>query len=366
MSMGPDASIPLCLEDFRRAARALIPPDVWDFIEGGGGDERTLAANIAAFDRYLLRPRVLVDVSKIDVRTELFGTPMATPLAVAPTAYHRLIHPEGEVAVARGAGEAGALYIVSIFASRRLEDIAAAATGPLWLQLYWLRRRDIVADLIARADAGGYEAFVLTLDAPRIGRRLRDMRNGFAVGPDAAAVNVEEAVMASAHRSEAGVSAIAAHAQQAFDSTLSWDDLAWIRSRTAKPLILKGILTAEDAARAVAEGVDAVSVSNHGGRQLDNVVASIDALAEVVDAVGGAVPVLFDGGVRRGTDAFTALALGASAVLLGRPPLWGLATGGAQGVSEVLRLATLELEHTMALAGRPTLGAIDRSAVALP
>ncbi|BFV60998.1 alpha-hydroxy acid oxidase [Kitasatospora sp. CMC57] len=358
--------IPLTLTDHRDLARHQLSDTVWDFVEGGAGAERTLRANRRAFTRVTLRPRVLVDVSDCDTRTELLGARIATPVGVAPTAYHRLLHPDGELATAHGAGTAGALYVVSLFASRTVEEIAAAATGPLWLQLYWLRRREVLAGLVDRAAEAGYRAVVLTVDAPQLGRRHRDARNGFAVPSGVSAVNLDPALMASAHRSDAGRSALAVHTAEAVDPSVTWADLAWLRGRSELPLVLKGILTAEDAALAVGHGADAIVVSNHGGRQLDGAAASLDALAEVVDAVGSAdCPVLFDGGVRSGTDVFAALALGARAVLLGRPVLWGLAADGAAGVAGVLGLATGELAHTMALTGRPSLAAVDRSAIAL-
>ncbi len=353
----------LTASDYQHLARDLVDPDVWDFIEGGAESERTLDANVAAFDRFRLRPRVLTDVSTIDTAVSVLGADLATPIGVAPTAYHRLVDPEGEVATARGAGATGALFVVSVFASRTLEDVAKAASGPLWLHLYWFRRRDVMLSLIRHAADAGFGALMLTVDAPVIGRRWRDMRNGFAIGGDVAAVNIDAAVMAPTHHSDVGRSAIAEHAAQQFDPSVTWADLAWLREQTSLPILLKGILTAEDAALAVEHGVDGIVVSNHGGRQLDNAVASLDALPEVVGAVGGAVPVLFDGGVRRGTDAFTALALGARMVLLGRPPLWGLAAGGADGVAGLLRTTTEELAHAMALAGRPRLADLDSSAV---
>ncbi|WP_328917646.1 MULTISPECIES: alpha-hydroxy acid oxidase [unclassified Streptomyces] len=356
---------PVCFEDYERLARLRLDDPVWDFIEGGAGGERTVGANRRAFDRVTLRPRVLVDVSRCDTGTELLGARLGTPVGVAPTAYHRLAHPDGETATARGAGAAGALYVVSIYASRTFEDIAAEAGGPLWLQLYWLRRREVLAGLVGRAAAAGFRAVVLTVDAPRLGRRHRDARNGFAIGSDISAVNLDPALMASAHVSGDGRSALAVHAAEAVDPSITWSDLAWLRSRSDLPLVLKGILTAQDAVLAVEHGADAVVVSNHGGRQLDGAPASLDALAEVADAVGAAVPVLFDGGVRGGTDVFAALALGARAVLLGRPVLWGLAADGAAGVAGVLDLATEELAHTMALTGRPDLASVDRSAVVL-
>ncbi|GGM09678.1 alpha-hydroxy acid oxidase [Dactylosporangium sucinum] len=348
--------------DYQRLARELVDPDVWDFIEGGAEAERTVAANLAAFDRVRLRPRVLAGVSEVDTSVELFGTRYATPLGVAPTAYHRLVDAEGEVATARGAGAAGALFVVGMFASRTLEEIAEASSSELWIQLYWLRRRDVMAALLRRAERCGYGAVMLTVDVPRMGRRWRDMRNGFAIGGDVAAVNIDAGVMASAHERAAGGSALVRHTAQQFDAGVTWDDLAWLRAQTRLPLVLKGILTAEDARLAVRHGADAIVVSNHGGRQLDGAVASLDVLAEVADAAGGR-PVLFDGGVRRGVDALAALALGARMVLLGRPPLWGLAAGGADGVAGLLRTTTEELAHAMALAGRPTLGDLDRSVV---
>jgi 4-hydroxymandelate oxidase len=354
--------VAVCVEDYARLARQGLPADVWDFVEGGSGAERTIAANRAAFDRWRLRPRILVDCSAPDPATTVLGAALAAPLGIAPTAYHRMLHPEGEVATARGAGAAGALYVVSIFASQPLEEIAAAATGPLWLQVYWLRRRDALEQLVKRAEAAGFAGLVLTVDTPRVGRRLRDLRNGFAVPSGARAVNLDPDLMAASHVSRPGASAIAAHSAQAFDPSLRWSDLGWLRGLTRLPLVLKGVLTAEDAdiAKSI---VDGVIVSNHGGRQLDGVVASLDALAEVVDAVGGACPVLFDGGVRCGADAFTALALGASAVLVGRPALWALSVDGAAGVSHMLNLLREELTETMVLAGRPTLAGLDRSAL---
>jgi len=353
----------LTASDYRDSAQGLVKPDVWDFIEGGAEDERTVAANVRAFDRVRLRPRVLAGVADADTGLSLFGTAYATPVGIAPTAYHRLVDAEGEVATARGATAAGALFVVAMFASRTLEDIAAAAAGNVWLQLYWLRRRDVMRSLAERAERAGYGAIMLTVDVPRMGRRRRDMRNGFTIGGGVAAVNIDPAVMASAHRRDAGRSALARHTADTFDPTLTWTDLAWLRGCTRLPLVLKGILTAQDAVLAADHGADAIVVSNHGGRQLDGAVASLDALAEVVDAVAGRIPVLLDGGVRRGTDAMAALALGARMVLTGRPPLWGLATGGADGVAGVLRAMTGELEHAMVLSGRPALEALDRSLV---
>ena len=352
---------PVCVEEFEALARAKMPRDVWDFFCGGNGAETSLHANRAAFDALRLRPRVLVDVSMCDPGSALLGTTLKVPFGVAPMAYHRLAHHEGELATARGAGSVGAFTVVSVFASQRFEDIARHASAPLWLQTYWFRDRSVMTDVIGRAQAAGYRALVLSVDMPRMGRRLRDMRNGFTVDPEVRAVNVDAAFMAASHRREAGASALASHTAQALDPSITWDDLAWLRQSTSMPLVLKGILTADDAELALLHGAQAIVVSNHGGRQLDGAISALEALPEIVDAVQGRVPVLMDGGIRRGTDVLKALALGAQAVLVGRPVLWGLAAAGEHGVAQVLSLLRDELENAMALAGAPTLAAMGRS-----
>jgi 4-hydroxymandelate oxidase len=347
------------------AARAALPDDVWGYLYGGSGAERTLRANRAAFDRVALRPRFLVDVSAVSLATTVFGVPWAVPFGVAPMAYHRLAHPEGEVASAAAAGAVGGAFVSSMFASRSFADVAAATTGPRWLQLYWLRNRDALADVVARAEEAGFGALVLTVDAPRVANRPRDARSAFALPDDVQAVNVDPAVMDSTHAAEAGTSAIQNHSRQRFDPTVTWADLPWLRARTSLPLLLKGVLTAEDARLAADAGVDGLVVSNHGGRQLDAAVPSLDALPEVVAAVPASMPVLLDGGVRRGSDVFAALALGARAVLVGRPVLWGLAASGAGGATAVLEQLRDQLEECLVLAGRRSVPEIDRSAVAV-
>lgn len=359
----PPPATPLAVSEYESLAHQRLPAQVWDFLAGGSGAETTVTANRAAFDQWVLRPRVLVDVSSCDLSLNLLGSQVAAPVGIAPMAYHRLIHPDGELATARAAGAAGALFVVSSFASQRLEDIAAAATGPLWLQLYWLRQQEVLTDLLKRAEAGGYRAIVLTVDAPRMGRRLRDLRHGFAIPPDVAAVNIDPEVMATSALSRPGESAVERHSRHQFDPSVTWRELAWLREQTSLPLVLKGILTAEDALLAVDHGISAVIVSNHGGRQVDGAVASLAALPEIVDAVDGRCPVLLDGGVRTGTDIVKALALGARAVLVGRPVLWGLATSGADGAQAVLDLLVTELDSVMALCGRPRLADLDSSLV---
>lgn len=343
--------------DFARAGRERVDPLVWDFVQGGAGAEITLGANRRMFDNLEIEPRALVDVSTCDTKSRVLGAAVPSPIGIAPTAYHRMVWDEGEIATAKGAD--GALFIVSIFASCTLEDIAAQAGGPLWLQLYWLQERSALVSLAQRAKTAGYQAIVLTVDAPRIGRRLRDIRNDFGVPPHIRAVNLDESLMASAHDADG----IAKHARQTFDQAITWADLAWLKEVTGLPLVLKGLLSPEDAELAVDHGVDAIIVSNHGGRQLDGAVPSLRALPAIVDRVAGRCPVLFDGGVRSGRDVFVALALGATSVLIGRPTLWALAAGGAPMVSALLAVLNEELENVMALAGRPTLTAITRSAL---
>ncbi|HEX4705856.1 MAG TPA: alpha-hydroxy acid oxidase, partial [Pseudonocardiaceae bacterium] len=265
---------------------------MWGYVQGGSGVEWTIAENRAAFDRVVVRPRVLVDVKQCDPTTVLLGSTIDSPIGVAPMAYHRLVHADGELATAAATAEVGGPFVVSIFASQDLADIAKYAIGPLWLQLYWLRQRNALVDLVRRAEWNGFGALMLTVDAPRVARRLRDVRNSFAVPDRIRAVNLELTVTATSHLTNAGSSAIEQHSREEFDPAITWSDLSWLRERTILPLVLKGILTAEDARLAVDNGVDAIVVSNHGGRQLDGAIPSLDALPEVVAAVDGRVPVL--------------------------------------------------------------------------
>ncbi|MEU4620116.1 alpha-hydroxy acid oxidase [Actinoplanes sp. NPDC023801] len=342
----------VCAADYEPQARAAVPPDVWDYISGGSGAERALAANRAAFDRFALRPRVLVDVSARDTAVTLLGSRLRGPVGIAPTAYHAMMHPDGEVATAQGAARAGALYVTSFFSGRSLRDIAAAAgPAPRWLQIYWMRDREALGGVLDLAAEAGYTAVVLTVDSPVIGHRLRDLRNGFAFAPELRPVNVERAAQSLLHRRVAGRSAVADHAVRVFDPALNWSDLAWLRERTDLPIVLKGVQTGEDGELAAAHGVDAVIVSNHGGRQLDTPLATLDVLPEVVAAVGGRCPVLVDGGIRSGVEALTAIALGATAVLIGRPVLWALAVRGADGVAHLLDMLNDEVSDAMALTG---------------
>ena len=346
-------------------AREQMPQMAYDYYAGGAEDEVTLRQNRAAFARIALRPRMLVDVSAVDTSTTLLGQQSPTPIIVAPTAMHKLGHPEGERATARGAGAAGAIMAVSTLATSTLEEVAEAASGPLWFQLYVYKDREITRALVQRAKAAGYSALCLTVDAPHSGRRERDVRNSFALPPDVQLANFSGPEMRMMPREGSG-SALPVYIAKMMDLTLTWKDAAWLRSISEMPLLVKGILTAEDARLAVEHGADGIVVSNHGGRQLDTAIATMEALPEVVEAVDGRAEVYLDGGVRRGTDVLKALALGARGVLIGRPVLWGLVLDGSRGVQQVLEMLHHELAEAMLLAGQPTIASLDRSLVRLP
>ncbi|WP_330285442.1 aminotransferase class I/II-fold pyridoxal phosphate-dependent enzyme [Streptomyces sp. NBC_00576] len=344
----------LSLGEFASLAQEKLDPSVWDFIEGGAGEERTLAANTAAFDRVRLRPSVLRGASDPRTATRILGRTWDAPLAVAPVAYHTLADPAGELATVRGTAAAARVpVVISTFAGRTFEEIAAEAAVPLWLQVYCMRDRSITRDLIERAANAGFEALVLTADAPHLGRRLRDLRNDFRLPAGTVPANL----------AGDGFAVPSAHSRTDFDPDLDWSVLDWLRSVSPLPVLVKGILTGIDAVRAAEAGADGIVVSNHGGRQLDGVPATLDVLPEVTAAIDGRLPVLLDGGVRRGQDVLAALALGADAVLLGRPVLHGLAAGGADGVTGVFSVLLEELTDAMSLAGLKTVADIGPALV---
>jgi 4-hydroxymandelate oxidase len=332
----------LRLDDFEPLARDAMEPGAFDYYVGGAADETTLRDNIAAFGRRKLRPRVLVDVAHIETATTMLQTPVSMPVALAPAALHKLAHPGGEVAVARAAGAAGVLMHAGTLSSCSLEEIAAAAQGPKWFQLYVHRDREVSQDLVQRAASSGYRAVVVTADLPVPGYRERELRSHFVVPEGAGPRNTGDAVEGQE---------LLAYLTHGIDESLTWGDLEWLKGLSDLPVVVKGVLTAEDARLAVEHGAAGVVVSNHGGRQLDRAPASIDVLEEVVDAVQGEAEVYLDGGVRRGTDVLIALALGARAVLMGRAYLWALAAGGEAGVSHALALMRAELTNAMALLG---------------
>ncbi|HEX5039232.1 MAG TPA: alpha-hydroxy acid oxidase [Candidatus Limnocylindria bacterium] len=332
-----DAPRPITVAEYEGLARARTDPGAWDYQAGGAGDEVSLGDNRAAWDRIRVRPRVMVDVSSRDLSTSAFGVPLPHPIVVAPTAAHQLSHPDAECGTARGSAAAGALYTLSTISSVSMEDVAVAAPGaPRWFQLYAPADRGACKALVERAVAAGYGAVAVTVDLPLPGNRERDRRNRFEIDlgvhlPPDQPVDPETGIIVV--------------------PTMNWEELGWLRGVCPIPLIAKGVLRADDASRAVDAGCDGVWVSNHGGRQLDTAIAAIDALPEIVDAVGDRALLVVDGGVRRGVDALKALAIGASLVAVGRPILWGLAVDGAGGVQRVLEILRDELSLSMALAG---------------
>jgi 4-hydroxymandelate oxidase len=338
------------LGDFEAVARERLAPGVYDYFAGGAEDEQALARNRAAWAAIALHHHVLVDVSRRDGSTRVLGQSLALPVVIAPMAFQRMAHPDGELATLRAAAAAGTLTVVSMGASVPIEDAAAAAGGALWFQLYMMRDRGRVRELVARVTAAGVKALVLTVDSPVFGRRERDARNGFATPSGLRVPAIGDASFAEF----AGM----------LDPALSWRDVEWLRGCTELPVLLKGVVRADDAARAAERGIAGVIVSNHGGRQLDGSPATADVLPAVAAAVAGRAEVLVDGGIRRGADVVRALALGARAVLIGRPILWALAADGEAGVARALELLAAEVDRTMALCGCPDVAAITRSLVA--
>ncbi|KAL6134744.1 hypothetical protein ACLB2K_066972 [Fragaria x ananassa] len=339
---GQMASEPVNVNEFQELARQVLPKMYYAFYTGGAEDQFTLKENVEAFRKITLRPRVLVDVSRIDMSTTILGYRIAAPIMIAPSAMHQLAHPEGEVATARAAAASNTILILSYNSTCTVEEVASSCSAVRFFQLYIFRRRDISAQMVQRAEKNGYKAIVLTVDVPRLGRREADIKNKM-VAPQ---LKNFEGLISTALESDEG-SNLEAFARAAYDDSLCWE----------------GILTQEDARKAVEVGVAGIVVSNHGARQLDFTPATISVLEEVVQAVGGKVPVLFDGGIRRGTDVFKALALGAQAVLVGRPVLYGLAADGEDGVRKMMKMLKDELELTMALSGCPSVHDITRSHV---
>jgi isopentenyl diphosphate isomerase/L-lactate dehydrogenase-like FMN-dependent dehydrogenase len=348
----PSAARPVNVLEYERLAEGALEEGALGYFAGGACDEQTLGENVAAFSRLKLRPRMLVDVSEVSAATTVLGTEVSMPLLVAPTAIQKMCHPDGESATARAAAAAGTVMTVSTIATATPAEVAAAAPGaPRWFQLYCFEDEGVTRALVEEAVEHDYSAIVLTVDAPRAGRRERDLRTGFEVPADITIPSVAAALGHAAAVTPAQVFAM-------LDPTLTWRDLERIRGLSELPLLVKGVLTEEDARLACEAGVDGIVVSNHGGRQLDGVAATIDALPEVVDAVEGRVEVFVDGGIRRGTDVVKALALGARAAMVGRPVLWGLATGGEDGARHVLELLRDEIELALLLSGCPTPAAV--------
>jgi L-lactate dehydrogenase (cytochrome) len=357
--------------DLRSHARRRLPRGIFDYLDGGAEDERTLEANTTDFAAIGLRPRVLRNVASIDTSSRLLGRPLPLPLVLSPTGFTRIADPEGELAVSRAAARAGLPYTLSTLATRSIEEVAGTSPGPLWFQVYVWRDRGLVVDLLERAAANGYEAIVLTVDTAVPGRRERDVRRGFSLPPKIGAGTLVDGLLhpgwtwdfmraepiTFANVAGQGVGdgstavSLADYIASQFDPTLSWADLDWLRSAWDGPIVLKGIQSVADAELAADAGVDAVALSNHGGRQLDTAPSPISLVAPVADAVGDRVEVICDGGIRRGSDIVKALALGADACMIGRAYLWGLAAAGERGVDHVLGLLADDVARTMALLG---------------
>ena len=346
------------LSDYEALARERLSAATWTYLASGAADELSLTWNRQAYDRLRLMPRVLDDMSKASTRVQVLGWKLEHPILLAPVAYHRLFHAEGERATAMGASAVQAPLVVSTQASTALEDIRAAGRGPLWFQLYIQHDWDFTAALVARAEAAGYGALVVTVDAP-VSLRTREQRAGFVLPRGVEAVNLR-GLPPGPSMAAGGIGGSPLFGS-ARPPTPLWGDVARLRAHTRLPILLTGILSPEDARRAHAEGADGLIVSNHGGRVLDTVPATIDALPAVVRAVEGRLPVLVDGGIRRGTDILKALALGAAAVLVGRPYVHGLTVAGAAGVAHVVHLLRAELEVAMALTGQPDLETVTRA-----
>ncbi|XP_009146409.1 peroxisomal (S)-2-hydroxy-acid oxidase GLO3 isoform X2 [Brassica rapa] len=344
------------VNEFQEMAKRALPKMYYDYFNGGAEDEHTVKENVEAFHRIMFRPRVLVDVSKIDMSTSVLGYPISAPIMIAPVALLKLAHPEGEIATARAAAACNTIMIVSYMSSCTIEEVASSCNAVRFLQIYVFKKHEI-AQMVIRAEKAGFKAIVLT-NAPRIGKREADIKNKM-ISPQ---LKNFGGLFPTEVQPIKG-SGLETLSSTALDSSFGWKDIEWLRSITKLPILIKGILTREDALKAVEAGVDGIVVSNHGGRQLDYSPATITVLEEVVHVVRGRIPVLFDGGVRRGTDVFKALALGAQAVLIGRPLAYALAAKGEDGVKQGIEMLKKEFELTMALSGCPTIGDITRNHV---
>jgi 4-hydroxymandelate oxidase len=348
--VGTPDPLPINLAEYEALAKQRLSPLAWDYYASGAMDEITLRDNREAYDRIAIRYHVLAGTAERDLSTQIMGREHDWPVLIAPTAFARLAHDDGEIGVARAAAAEGVTQVLSTLSTTSLEDVAKAVPGARrWFQLYVFRDRGLTEELVRRAEAAGYEAIVMTVDAPLLGRRERDARNRFTLPEGLTAANLTGPLARiGTDGSDSGLFQFFA---SVLDPGLTWDDVEWLTSLTTLPVLVKGVVRGDDAERAVERGVGGVIVSNHGGRQLDTAISSIDALPEVAEAVDGRATVLVDGGIRRGTDIVKALALGANAVLIGRPVLWGLAVDGEAGVRHVLQLLRSELDLAMTLCG---------------
>ncbi|XP_007422829.1 hydroxyacid oxidase 1 isoform X1 [Python bivittatus] len=356
---------PICIADFERYAKKFLQKSVYDYYKSGADDQQTLAENVAAFSRLKLYPRMLKNVSTLDLSTCILGERISMPICVAATAMQCMAHTDGEIATARACRSVGTGMMLSSWSTTSIEDVAQAAPQTiLWLQLYIYKDREVTKSLVRRAEKAGYKGIFVTVDTPYLGKRLDDVRNKFRLSPHLRMKNFETNDLAfSSEKGYGEDSGLSVYVAEAIDPSINWDDLKWLRGLTSLPIITKGILRADDAREAVKIGVDGILVSNHGARQLDGVPATIEVLPDIIEAVEGKAEVFLDGGIRKGTDVLKALALGARAVFVGRPIIWGLAYQGEEGVKEVLQVLKEEFKLAMALSGCPSVQAIDRTLV---
>lgn len=345
------------LHDCERKAKDILSKEIFDFFAGGSLDEKTLQRNLNAFADIAFIPRVLRNVANCKTQINLLGLNLSMPVIGAPMALQCLAHPDGEIAMANALHDSGLANIASMMASQSLETMKAESQCHAWFQLYIFKNREITLDLLTRAEQAGYQGIVITVDVPVMGKRERDIYNQFHLPKEILPKNFNVANELLTHKNKA--SALIAYANTQFDCTLTWEDVAWIKLQTKLPLILKGIAHPDDVLKAIELGVDAIIISNHGGRQLDHMLSSIELLMNVREKIKKPIPVIMDGGIRRGSDILKALLLGANAVLVGRPLLWGLAIDGKQGVMHVLSILNQELLEAMMLTGITDLNAID-------
>lgn len=366
---GETPALPVAISQLEERARESLSAEAHGYVAGGAGAERTVRANLRAFERWQIVPRMLRDVSVRDLGGAVLGTAMPAPVMLAPVGVQSIVHPHGELAAARAAAAHGVPFILSTAASHSIEEVAEAmGEASRWYQLYWPKDRALARSFVERAGSAGYSAIVLTLDTWMLGWRPRDLQHAylpFLKGEGVANYFSDPIFRAALEKSpeDDPGAAIGHWAMQFSNPTVTWEDLAWLREQTALPIVLKGIVHSDDAERAVEEGVDGLIVSNHGGRQVDGAIGALDVLPGIRDAVGAELPVLFDSGIRTGADIFKAIALGADAVCVGRPFVWGLALGGQQGVEQVLRSLLAELDLTVALSGHTTIAQLDRDAL---
>ncbi|CAK8578335.1 unnamed protein product [Lathyrus sativus] len=350
------------VSEFEAIAKQKLPKMIYDYYASGAEDEWTLKENRNAFSRILFRPRILRDVSKIDLTTNVLGFDISMPIMIAPTAMQKMAHPEGEYATARAASAAGTIMTLSSWATSSVEEVASTGPGIRFFQLYVLKDRNVVTQLVRRAESAGFKAIALTVDTPILGRREADIKNRFTMPPHLILKNYEGLDLGKLDK-KTNDSGLASYVAGQVDRSLNWEDVKWLQTITSLPILVKGVITSEDTKLAIQAGVSGIIVSNHGARQLDYVPATITALEEVVKAAGGKLPVFLDGGVRRGTDVFKALALGASGVFIGRPVVFSLAANGEAGVRKALEILHDEFHLTMALCGCRSIKEITRDHV---